>query len=242
MSFFQNTCKPSGLGGRLMVKMMNSGHAKLADWGFSQIQAKADARVLDAGCGGGANVAVWLKQCPKGRVTGMDYSEISVAETRKINDAAIKAGRCDVVQGNAAAMPFQAETFDVVSAFETVYFWPGLEACFAEVNRVMKRGGTFMICNECDGTNAADEKWQKMIDGMRIYPEEELRAALEKAGFTEIESRREKLWKAAPSTWAISVRARTSCASTAALPSLRSATSPTAMRSSAARASRRLKS
>ena len=83
MSFFQNTCKPSGLGGRLMVKMMNSGHAKLADWGFSQIQAKADARVLDAGCGGGANVAVWLKQCPKGRVTGMDYSEISVAETRK---------------------------------------------------------------------------------------------------------------------------------------------------------------
>lgn len=45
MSFFQNTCKPSGLGGRLMVKMMNSGHAKLADWGFSQIQAKADARV-----------------------------------------------------------------------------------------------------------------------------------------------------------------------------------------------------
>ena len=191
MSFFQNTCKPSGLGGRLMVKMMNSGHAKLADWGFSQIQAKADARVLDAGCGGGANVAVWLKQCPKGRVTGMDYSEISVAETRKINDAAIKAGRCDVVQGNAAAMPFQAETFDVVSAFETVYFWPGLEACFAEVNRVMKRGGTFMICNESDGTNAADEKWQKMIDGMRIYPEEKLRAALEKAGFTEIESRRE---------------------------------------------------
>ena len=161
MSFFQNTCKPSGLGGRLMVKMMNSGHAKLADWGFSQIQAKADARVLDAGCGGGANVAVWLKQCPKGRVTGMDYSEISVAETRKINDAAIKAGRCDVVQGNAAAMPFQAETFDVVSAFETVYFWPGLEACFAEVNRVMKRGGTFMICNECDGTNAADENGRR---------------------------------------------------------------------------------
>ena len=113
MSFFQNTCKPSGLGGRLMVKMMNSGHAKLADWGFSQIQAKADARVLDAGCGGGANVAVWLKQCPK----GMDYSEISVAETRKINDAAIKAGRCDVVQGNAAAMPFQAETIISIQAF-----------------------------------------------------------------------------------------------------------------------------
>ena len=189
MSFFQNTCKPSGLGGKLMVKMMNSGHAKLAGWGFSQMQAKDDARVLDAGCGGGANVAQWLKQCSKGHVTGMDYSEISVAEARKINDAAIKAGRCDVVQGNAAALPFENEAFDIVSAFETVYFWPGLEACFAEVNRVMKRGGTFMICNESDGTNAADEKWLKLIDGMRIYTENELRAALEKAGFIRIESR-----------------------------------------------------
>ena len=191
MSFFQNTCKPSGLGGKLMVKMMNSGHAKLAGWGFSQMQAKDDARVLDAGCGGGANVAQWLKQCPKGHVTGMDYSEISVAEARKINDAAIKAGRCDVVRGNAAALPFENEAFDIVSAFETVYFWPGLEACFAEVNRVMMPGGTFMICNESDGTNAADEKWLKLIDGMRIYTENELRAALEKAGFTEIESRSE---------------------------------------------------
>ena len=188
MSFFQNTCKPSGLGGRLMVKMMNSGHAKLADWGFSQIQAKADARVLDAGCGGGANVAVWLKQCPKGRVTGMDYSEISVAETRKINDAAIKAGRCDVVQGNVAVLPFEDNTFDVVSAFETVYFWPGLEACFAEVLRVLKPGGLFFLCNETDGKNPEIEaKWMKKIQGMQVYDKEQLRSALSAAGFPRAE-------------------------------------------------------
>ena len=30
MGFFQNTCKPDGLGGKLMVKMMNSGHGPLA--------------------------------------------------------------------------------------------------------------------------------------------------------------------------------------------------------------------
>lgn len=191
MSFFQNTCKPSGLGGKLMVKMMNSGHAKLADWGFAQLEAKADAQALDAGCGGGANAAVWLDKCPEGHVTGMDYSEVSVEEARRVNAAAIRAGRCDIVQGNAAAMPFESETFDCVSAFETVYFWPGIETCFAEVNRVMKPGGTFMICNESDGANAADEKWLKMIEGMRIYTEEELRAALEKAGFNDIQSRRE---------------------------------------------------
>ena len=35
-----------------MTKMMNSGHAKLSQWGFSNISAKSDAEVLDVGCGG----------------------------------------------------------------------------------------------------------------------------------------------------------------------------------------------
>lgn len=57
---------------------------------------------------------------------------------------------------------------------------------FFEVNRVLKNGGTFLICNESDGTNAADEKWTKLIDGMKIYTSDQLIAALKEAGFTEI--------------------------------------------------------
>lgn len=185
MSFFQNTCKPDGFGGKLMVKMMNSGHSALAQWGFSRLTVKDDSRVLDVGCGGGANVAVWLTKCPNGHVTGLDYSEVSVAETKKMNAAAVRAERCSVVQGNVAEMPFPKDCFDFVSAFETIYFWPGLERCFAEVNRVMKPGGTFLICNECDGTNEADEEWTKIVNGMTIYDEKQIGAALEAAGFSE---------------------------------------------------------
>ncbi len=57
------------------------------------------------------------------------------------------------------------------------------EKCFFEVNRVLKNGGTFPICNESDGTNATDEKWTKLIDGMKIYTSEQLVAALKEAGF-----------------------------------------------------------
>ena len=42
MKFFENTRKPQGFGGKLMTKMMNSGHAKLSQWGFSNISAKSD--------------------------------------------------------------------------------------------------------------------------------------------------------------------------------------------------------
>ena len=188
MKFFENTRKPQGFGGKFMTKMMNSGHSKLSQWGFSNISAKSDAEVLDVGCGGGANIAVWLDRCGNGHVTGMDYSEISVAESQKLNALAIKQGKCNVVQGDVSAIPFSDATFDYVSAFETVYFWPGLVKCFSEVNRVLKSEGIFLICNESDGTNAADEKWTKMINGMKIYTSKQLVAALKEAGFTEIKT------------------------------------------------------
>ena len=43
--------------------------------------------------------------------------------------------------------------FDLATAFETAYFWPGLEKCFGEVCRVLRPGGVFMICIESDGTD-----------------------------------------------------------------------------------------
>ena len=34
MSFFENTRKPVGLGGKIMVAMMNFGHNAMAEWGL----------------------------------------------------------------------------------------------------------------------------------------------------------------------------------------------------------------
>ena len=50
MSFFENTRKPVGLGGKIMVAMMNFGHSAMAEWGLSFLQPAPDAMVLDCGC------------------------------------------------------------------------------------------------------------------------------------------------------------------------------------------------
>ena len=63
MAFFDNTRKPTGLGGRIMVSMMNIGHRSLADWGLKYLKLNNDANVLDCGCGGGANIKKLLKLC-----------------------------------------------------------------------------------------------------------------------------------------------------------------------------------
>lgn len=53
MAFFQNTRKPEGLGGKLMVTMMNHGHASLSAFGLQHIAIQENASCLDLGCGGG---------------------------------------------------------------------------------------------------------------------------------------------------------------------------------------------
>ena len=39
MSFFENTRKPVGLGGKIMVAMMNFGHSAMAAWGLHFLAA-----------------------------------------------------------------------------------------------------------------------------------------------------------------------------------------------------------
>ena len=186
MGFFQNTAKPIGFGGKLMVKLMNIGHAKVAEWGFSHVNIPSSATVLDIGCGGGSNVASWIKRCPKGHITGLDYSPVSVAASQKYNQKAISENRCQIVEGDVSRLTFTENTFDAVSAFETVYFWPGLENCFQEVFRVLKKGGTFLIVNESDGTNPKQDKWINIIEGLKIYKESDLTETLKNVGFTNI--------------------------------------------------------
>ena len=195
MSFFQNTCKPEGLGGKFMVSSMNVGHAAMAEWGFTHIKVNETDWALDIGCGGGANVKRLLEKAPRGHVKGIDYSKVSVEKTRKVNKAAIETGKCEVLQGNVMKLPFIKESFHLVTAFETIYFWPDIEKAFEQVYKVLKKDGTFMICNEANGKNKKDEKWVEKIDGMVIYNAEEIKKTLEKAGFSEIKiEENDKCW------------------------------------------------
>ena len=194
MSFFENTRKPVGLGGKIMVAMMNLGHSPVARWGLRFLELAPDARVLDCGCGGGANIKRLLKLCPKGKVQGIDYSAVSVEKARKVNAGAIAAGQCTVQQASVAELPFEAEQFDVVTAFETVYFWPELAQNFREVYRVLKPGGTLLICNESNGDTDKDKKWTEIIGGMTIYKDAELKTYLEQAGFHDVQIHKKKSW------------------------------------------------
>ncbi len=186
--FVSQTRKPEGFLGKMMLSSMNSGHAKMADWGFCHIPNISPENAVDLGCGGGRNAGELLKKYPNARVTAVDYSALSVEKAMVYNKAMIAAGRCEVLQGDVSDLQFPAGAFDIATAFETVYFWPGLEQCFFQVAKVLKPGGYFLICNESDGTDPTSLKFEKIIDGMKNYRLEEIEAALRAAGFIDVKT------------------------------------------------------
>lgn len=182
---FANTRKPGkGMSGQMMLKMMNIMHNKNALWCLSNLEIEKAATILEIGCGGGKNISNLLEKAPDAKIYGVDYSETSVKNSRKFNRKAVSEGKVEVVHGSVSSLPFEDGKFDLATAFETIYFWPDLVNDFKEVNRVLKSGGKFFICNEAARPEGS-EKWTDMID-MTVYTKEQLENILTKADFTDI--------------------------------------------------------
>ena len=181
-----NARKPEGELGDKLLDRMNESHESLAQWGVSHLDIAADDIILDIGCGGGVNVERFLEMT-ENKVYGLDYSQIAVDKSKKLNQNAIDEGRCEIIQGSVSQLPFEDNSFDIATGFETVYFWPDFVNDCKEVRRVLKEDGILFICNEAI-PNEEDERQKELIDllDMKIFSEDEFERYLREAGFSDI--------------------------------------------------------
>ena len=185
---FTNCACPQGRMGRAMLKFMNLCHAPLTNWGLKLVDIQDGWTMLDIGCGGGATLQRLLKRSHGAQVYGIDISEESVAKAKKVN-ADVLDKQVFVTQGSAEKLPYEDGKFDLVTAVETVYFWPNLPNCLQEVCRVLKPKGHFAIMVEVVDT---DSKWTHVVEGMTAYTPEQLKQFLDDAGFAQTEIHRKK--------------------------------------------------
>ena len=186
--FLNQTRKPEGFLGLLMLRGMNSGHAAISDWALSQLPPIVPQKAVDLGCGGGRNVAALLKKFTQAVVDGVDYSPLSVEKAISYNAASIARRQCTISVGDVSDLKLAHHSYDLATAFETIYFWPGLEKCFANVHNILKEDGCFLIVCESDGTDGMGVRYEKMIEGMKVYKASEIESALKSAGFKDIKT------------------------------------------------------
>ena len=161
--------KPSGWLGRLNARDMNRRHSELTNWGLGHVSIDIRSTILDVGCGGGRTVQKLAKIAIEGRVCGIDYSDASVAVSRKNNRKSIRQGRVEIRQGSVSQLPYGNHEFDLVTAVETHYYWPDLPADLCEVLRVLKPGGAFVIIAEAYKGGKYDRRNQIFAQAMQPF-------------------------------------------------------------------------
>lgn len=179
--------KPHGDEGFETIENMNENHREISEFAFGIVNVGKNDRILDIGCGGGMNIEKFLKLTDS-NVDGLDYSEVSVEASIKQNRKAVDDRRCRIIQADVQDMPIDDEEYDLVSAFETIYFWPEIQESFREVSRVISPGGQFLIAQGTDGNHPDDEMWLATVEGMHVYTAEDLKEYLLNAGFSSVES------------------------------------------------------
>lgn len=112
-----------------MVKMAGSAHPH---------------RILDVATGT-ADLAIALSKIPQTEITGIDISAGMLEVGRKkISDK--KLGKIiELQQADSENLPFEANTFDVVTVAFGVRNFENLEKGLSEIYRVLKPGGKFLV-------------------------------------------------------------------------------------------------
>jgi SAM-dependent methyltransferase len=103
---------------------------------LSWLAVPAGRRWLDVGCGTGALCAAIAEECSPAFLAGVEPSEgfLKTAQRQLAGEATFRSG-------NAAAIPFDAGSFDVVVSGLVLNFVPDARAALAEMARVVRGGG-----------------------------------------------------------------------------------------------------
>jgi len=175
---------------------MNASHSNLTDWGLNHISINAHNVILDVGCGGGKTISKLAASSAKAKVYGIDYSETSVAFSRKTNARRIHEGRVEIHQGSVSEMPFPDAMFDLATAVETHFWWPDLPLGMREILRVLQPGGTVILIAEIyKGANTNMARLAEQYSdrtGMTLLSVDEHRALLTSAGYCDVRVIEEK--------------------------------------------------
>ena len=164
----ENAPKPQGFWGKLMIKSMNKNHSELTDWALSHIVIARNHNVLDVGCGGGRTVQKLCQKVGNGKVFGVDYSELCVENSKKLNKTNIMCGKASILQASVSDLPFEEDKFDIITAIETYYFWQDKLNDLKEIYRVLKPGGKLLLVFEMLKTEEEPDKWSKVENTLKI--------------------------------------------------------------------------
>ena len=171
------------------LKRMNVAHNDGSLWAISKLNLDENKQlnILDIGCGGGQNLLNLSIKFKNSMLFGIDHSPTSINLSSQTCKDIKKRVFLEV--SDVHKMSFSDNKFNLITAFETLYFWKNLDIAFNEIKRVLKKDGKFMIFLE-GTTKQTLEKWENLGEGIKLKNKLnpiEIKEILNENGFLNVE-------------------------------------------------------
>ncbi|WP_343080519.1 bifunctional demethylmenaquinone methyltransferase/2-methoxy-6-polyprenyl-1,4-benzoquinol methylase UbiE [Ostreiculturibacter nitratireducens] len=198
----------------VMNDLMSGGvHRLWKDAMMDWLAPRSGQRLLDVAGGTGDIAFRFLRRAPGAEAVVCDMTESMLVEGQKRAEAERLGDRLDWVVGDAMALPFEDETFDVYTISFGIRNVTRIEDALSEAYRVLKPGGRIMVLEFSQLPNPAmqwaydrysfnviplmgqivardRESYQYLVESIRKFPDQETFAAMiRKAGFEQVKYR-----------------------------------------------------
>lgn len=178
--------KPEGDMGIKTAEHMNISNADMTRHAVHLLDCGDNDQVLEIGPGNGHFASYVLAKGPKIVYTGVDISKTMVVTAREINKHHIAAGRVTFQHVDGIHLPFSDQTFDKVFTVNTLYFWTEPAKQLAEIKRVLKPTGIFVLAI---ASKAFMEQLPFTAYGFTLYTPEEAQKLLLTNGFDLLDTK-----------------------------------------------------
>jgi trans-aconitate methyltransferase len=172
--------RPKGLLGRLAGFIMEHrpSNRERSLRTLSLLDIRPQDHVLEVGFGPGLALSRAAELVPRGRVLGIDHSQVMLARAARRNADAIASGRMELRLAKVQQLSLPEGSVDKMYAVNVFMFWREPESVLRRLLHGLRPGGRLAITHQPRKAGATHD--DTTADARRIA------AALEEAGFVDV--------------------------------------------------------
>jgi ubiquinone/menaquinone biosynthesis C-methylase UbiE len=150
---------------------------------------KGAETVLDLACGSGIYARPFARALAAGTVVGLDISmPMLLYASRRGREEGLN--NLVLIHGTASQLPFPPERFEFVNCCGALHLFADVPHVLGEIHKVLKPAGRSTIAASRRRSGALATRvaaYRRRVLGIDAFAPDELAAALESAGFTEVQ-------------------------------------------------------